>query len=97
MGEPPPRFKPFQKNRIATLDFIIFYLPTHHIFGVKYINFTGIFGEKLLLFDRPKLFYLFNFIFISSPRLIKFQNFPVNQLIKKCWPYVENVLIITIT
>ena len=38
------------------------------------------FGEKILLFDRPKRFYLF--IFVSSPRLIKFRNFPVNQFIK---------------
>ena len=41
-----------------------------------------------ITFIWPKLFYLF--IFISSPRLIKFQNFPVNQLIKKCWPYVSD-------
>ena len=66
--------------------FYFFYLLTHHIFGVKCINFTCIFGEKLFLFDWPKLFHLFNFIFISSSQLIQFQNFPVNQLIKKCWP-----------
>ena len=69
-------------ERSLPFGLLVFYLPTHHIFGVKYINFTCMFGEKLLLFNRPTRFYLFNFISILSPRLIKFQNFPVNQLIK---------------
>ena len=32
-------------------DFFYIYLLTLHIFAVKYINLTCIFGEKLLLFD----------------------------------------------
>ena len=48
-----------QENKIAVLGFLNFIFVDPYIFGVKYINFTCIFGEKLLLFDRPKLFYLF--------------------------------------
>ena len=49
---------------------------------LKYICFTCIFGEKLLFFDRPKHFYFL----ISSVPSTEIQFFPVNQLIKKCWP-----------
>ena len=45
---------------------------------VKYINFTCIL-VKSYFYLTDRIF----FIFISSLRLIKFQNFPINQLIKK--------------
>ena len=35
------------------------------------------------------LFCLYNFIFMLSPRLMKFQDIPVNQSIKKCWPEIS--------
>ena len=51
---------------IVALWATCFILSTLYIFGVKYINFTWIFGEKLFLFDRPKLFIFF-YIYFRPP------------------------------
>ena len=78
-----------QCRKIKLLFWILIFLSTLHIFGVKYINFTCIFGEKLLFYLTDLSFFIF--LFHSPPpppppRLIKFQNSPVNQLITRCWP-----------
>ena len=76
-----PKILSSPSRKIELLFWVfIFFICRPSIFWVKNNKFTCIFGEIFLLFDRPKLFYLF--IFISSPRLIKFQTFPVNQQIK---------------
>ena len=60
--------------------FFYMYLSTLHIFAVKYINFTCIFGEKLLLFDWPKLYLSFYFYFVPlADTVSKFSRKSINK------------------
>ena len=65
-GESNPKFliDP-PENKIAIFLFFYVYLSTPHIYAVKYINFTCTFGEELLLFDWPKLFFMFLLLFCA--------------------------------